>query len=223
MTIVTATMAVGCSGPLAPKEKEAEAQVLGCWLSGSLPGQSGQSGMFYPSGNVLVDGFYQQEGLNLVYTFGVSPRGFYFIDSSPNAYAMPQVTNPLGPDGTVVFGVNLTSQQLQKQPNGSTVIAIMAHEFGHIMQFKYGGVGAGKRAELHADFMAGWYLRMRGTYAWTNLSSALRIFYDLGDYAFNSPQHHGTPDERLAAAAAGFNSTAPDALQAYNAGLQSIH
>ena len=65
--------------------------------------------------------------------------------------------------------------------------------------------------------MAGWYLKVRGR-SWTNFSFALRVFYELGDYQFNSPQHHGTPDERFAAAQAGFDSGAQSATEAYNLG-----
>ena len=32
---------------------------------------------------------------------------------------------------------------------------------------------------------------------------ALRSFFSKGDYSFNSPTHHGTPDERLHAVQAG--------------------
>ena len=98
----------------------------------------------------------------------------------------------------------------------------MAHEFGHLAQYKQGFRESGKRPELHADFMAGWYLSLRGRYAWTNLMPTLKLFYELGDYQFNSPTHHGTPDERLAAARAGFASNATSAAQAYALGWQFV-
>jgi len=204
---------------------------IGCYLQGAAAGGGGlpamiSSGMvFFPSGNPIVDSFNQQEALNLVQTFQLSPRVFYMIDQSPNALATPEVANAFGPDGTVLLGRNLLTEQLTRDPTGATVVAVMAHEFGHLAQFKRGGVNANepaRRMELHADFMAGWYLRLRGQYSWTNLMPALRIFFDLGDYQFNSPQHHGTPAERLSAAQAGFSSGAGSAAQAYALGLQYV-
>jgi hypothetical protein len=169
-----------------------------------------------------LDSFNQTEGLNLVGTFLVSPRMFYLVDTPPNAYATPEVANALGPDGTVLLGQNLLVQQLTQNPTGATVVAIMAHEFGHLVQFRNGFREPGRRAELHADFMAGWYLNLRGRFALVSLMPTLRVFYQIGDFQFNSPQHHGTPDERLAAAQAGFNSRAANISQAYAAGLQAI-
>jgi hypothetical protein len=147
---------------------------------------------------------------------------FYLVDEQPNAYATPEIANPLGPDGTILFGQNMLSQQLGKDPTGASVVAIMAHEFGHLAQFKQGFREPGKRPELHADFMAGWYLSVRGRYTWVNLMPTLKLFFELGDYQFNSPSHHGTPQERLAAAQAGFNSSAASAGQAYALGWQFV-
>lgn len=206
----------------------AQFQAVGCFLQGASASAANlatlvQNGrIFFPSGNIALDNFNQQEGLSLVATFQLSPRMFYLVDSPPNAYATPEIANALGPDGTILFGMNMMRDQLGKDPNGGSVVAIMAHEFGHLAQFRGGFRETGKRPELHADFMAGWYLNLRGRYAWVNLMPTLRIFYEIGDYEFNSPQHHGTPQERLNAAQAGFSSSAPTAGQAYQLGLQYV-
>lgn len=203
-------------------------QATGCFLQGASAGAASLQAMlatgaiYFPSGNPQLDAFNQQEGLNLIGTFFLSPRMFYLVDQSPNAFATPEIANALGPDGTILFGQNLLARELARDPGGGTVVAVMAHEFGHLAQFRAGFREPGKRPELHADFMAGWYLNLRGRYAWVNLMPALRIFYELGDYSFNSPQHHGTPQERLAAAQAGFNSGAVTAAQAYALGWQFV-
>ena len=226
---------VGCTGtPIKPSREEESVnrttrQVVGvgCFLqasgSGSSLGELAAAGLIYfPSGNLALDAFYQKEGLGLVNTYGVFPRGFYFVDQPPNAMATPEIANSLGPDGTILFGQNMLVQQLSRDPTGATLVAVMAHEFAHIAQFRGGVREPGKRTELHADFMAGWYLNLRGRYAWTNLSPALRLFYELGDYQFNSPSHHGTPQERMSAAQAGFNSGAQSALDAYTLGWRFV-
>jgi hypothetical protein len=214
--------------PAQPSLQQIRAQAVGCFLQGAAASASNLATLaaagqiYFPSNNLRVDSFNQTEGLNLVNTFLVSPRMFYLVDQPPNAYATPEIANALGPDGTILFGQNLLAQQLSHDPSGASVIAIMAHEFGHLIQFKNGFREPGKRPELHADFMAGWYLNLRGRYSWVNLMPVLRVFYQIGDFQFNSPSHHGTPDERLAAAQAGFNSRAAGVSQAYAAGWQFV-
>src|SRR5262249_4636037 len=96
--------------------------------------------------------------------------------------------------------------------SGMTVLAIVAHEFGHIVQFRrqlrdriLTGQPTVKRLELHADILAGYYLGARKREN-QNLSfySAGEVFHRIGDHSFNSPNHHGTPDERGAASEFGF-------------------
>jgi hypothetical protein len=214
--------------PRPPSVQQIQNQAVGCFLQGAgasgadLATLAAAGQIYFPSGNFRLDSFNQTEGMNLVNTYLVSPRMFYLVDPSPNAFATPEIANAMGPDGTILLGQNLLAQQLTQDPSGATVVAVMAHEFGHLVQFRNGLRQPGKRAELHADFMAGWYLNLRGRYAWVNLQPALRLFYQLGDFQFNSPTHHGTPDERLAAAQAGFDSRAVNVSQAYSAGLQVI-
>jgi hypothetical protein len=204
-------------------------QAVGCFLqgasaaAGNLTTLASSGQIYFPSGNAVIDGFLQTEGLNLVGTFSLSPRMFLLVDNqSPNAYATPERANALGPDGTILFGHRMLSEQLQRDPSGATAVAIMAHEFGHLAQFRTGFREPGKRPELHADYMAGWYMNLRGRYAWTNLMPALQVFFSVGDYQFNSPTHHGTPQERLSAAQAGFASGALNAGHAYQLGLQFV-
>jgi hypothetical protein len=209
---------VSCSGPPPPPPRPTLSGE-GCIMGSSAASLQSDGQVFLSSGYPTVDQFYQTEGLNLVYTYGVSPAGVFYDDSaSPNAFATPEAIAQSKPDGTVVYGVNLLSRQLSMEPSGTTVIAIMAHEFGHVVQFRLGGItGPGKAVELHADYIAGWYLALRGQVAETNLASVLQTFYAIGDYAFNDPGHHGTPDERLAAATAGFSSYGQSAFDLYTA------
>jgi len=238
--LLLASLAAACGqSPTAPTDtvrgnqgtsgsQTTQLQAAGCFLqgasavSGNLNSMIANGRIYFPSRNQILDNFNQQEGVNLVSTFALSPRMFYLVDESPNAYATNEIANSLGPDGTILLGQNLLTQQLSKDPSGASVVAIMAHEFGHLAQFKQGFRETGKRPELHADFMAGWYLNLRGRYAWTNLMPTLKVFYEIGDYQFNSPGHHGTPQERLAAAQAGFNSRATTAAQAYTLGWQFV-
>ena len=78
--------------------------------------------------------------------------------------------------------------------------------FTHEEAFKAGQHLPTVLSELEADFMAGWYMGGRDAFsAWSrySISQSLKTFYSLGGYSFNSPDFHGTPEERAAAILAG--------------------
>lgn len=86
--------------------------------------------------------------------------------------------------------------------------AVLAHEFGHHIQFElamHGGVSnpeATRRTELHADAAAAYFLsHPRGmSMQLKRVTQFLRVFSSIGDCQFGSPGHHGTPNQREAAA-----------------------
>lgn len=90
--------------------------------------------------------------------------------------------------------------------------AILAHEYGHQVQFNkdYGIVAPAPEAtrfqELNADAMAAYFLtHKRGaTLNQKRVEEFLRVFFNIGDCAFSNAGHHGTPNQRLAAARLGF-------------------
>jgi hypothetical protein len=141
-------------------------------------------------------------------------------------------------DGTVLMGVNLFSLELSRglglpdyKSNINAAFApvvIMAHEFGHIMQFKSGLSPSGPwQMEPHADFMAGWLLhrvasimvdgqklynqdmiwRLQQTVnAEAMLEEAAKSIFEKGDTLFNDPAHHGQPEFRAAMVRAGYDA-----------------
>lgn len=64
-----------------------------------------------------------------------------------------------------------------------------------------------KFAELHADFLSGFYMRGKqdGSLAADDYKGYADAFFGLGDYEFTNTEHHGTPQERYLALKAGFN------------------
>ena len=90
--------------------------------------------------------------------------------------------------------------------------AILAHEFAHQVQFnKHFGIAGTpaertRFAELNADAMSAFFLtHKRGaTLNEKRVEEFLRVFYDIGDCQFASSGHHGTPNQRMAAAQFGF-------------------
>lgn len=90
--------------------------------------------------------------------------------------------------------------------------AILAHEFGHHIQFQLGlfeeedSPEATRRTELMADAYASYFLsHSRGaTMQWKRVQQFLEVFFAIGDCGFESNGHHGTPLQRMAAAEWGY-------------------
>jgi hypothetical protein len=144
--------------------------------------------------------------------FGVNPNIFFMDDEdSPNAYALPIDTLD-NYYKTVTFGKTLVWEHHLKEGFKNVGLSIvMAHEWGHVLQFKLEPdlPKTGKSKELHADFLAGFYLSRKqaalpGWVSWPDVQNCARTLFDIGDYSFNSPQHHGTPEERFIAFSAGY-------------------
>ncbi len=135
---------------------------------------------------------------------------FYFYDDKDgnNAMATDEVTAQNGPDGTIAFGKHLFNSEFIKTYGGTTIPIIMAHEYAHIVDYKYGAlhnVGS-KKTELFADYLAGFYMYHRVANGIpTDVPACLESFKSLGDTDFGSETHHGTPEERYAALFGGFS------------------
>jgi hypothetical protein len=165
---------------------------------------SGDAGLDRALGAALV---------RMAETFGERP-GFAFYDdsASPNAFATTD-TRVGGTWGTVLFGRTLFWKLVRaNNDQGIAVIATIAHEFGHVVQFRrklnatlLNGQSTVKRTELHADYLSGYYLgtRKRENPQMSLLASGA-LFRDLGDTDTRSHDHHGTPDERIRSAEQGF-------------------
>jgi predicted metalloprotease len=87
---------------------------------------------------------------------------------------------------------------------GLTLMTVIAHEFGHILQHERGylnavSVGGPLKAELNADFLSGYFLGTR------KLQIPSLQFQKAGDLLMRKAGgDHGTPQQRLNAAEAGF-------------------
>ena len=90
------------------------------------------------------------------------------------------------------------------------VRVIMAHEFGHHVQYELGVFDTGptdpaeatRRTELMADAMASYFATHKKGLALNSkrVADALLSFYTVGDCYFDDPGHHGTPLQRQRAA-----------------------
>ena len=120
-----------------------------------------------------------------------------------------------GIDDKIVMGDGLLEAFAQIGYGDVAPQAIFAHEFAHQIQFEneyfedLGNVSPAEEtrySELMADAMAAYYLtHARGaTLRQKRVEEFLQVFYQIGDCAFDNPGHHGTPNQRLAAAEFGF-------------------
>jgi len=110
-----------------------------------------------------------------------------------NAYALPT--------GQIHFGYFMF-QYIVNSFNELAVAGILAHEWGHRTQQTLGWIQTSKNPEieLEADAFSGYYMALAKSYAWSQIQGYFASTYAAGDYNFNSPQHHGTPNQRIAAA-----------------------
>jgi hypothetical protein len=166
------------------------------------------------TGDRDLDHYLGRALLRLADEFDVNPGfGFYDDTGNLNAFASPDTLPQLpGTKRTVCFGVNLFRRTLSLGDNGIAVIAVCAHEFGHVVQYNTGyrdrllsGRPTVKLLELHADYFAGYHLaRRKAEYPSLNVQGAGSLIDSIGDTAYTSPQHHGTSEERVAAIEAGY-------------------
>jgi len=174
---------------------------------------TGQEPIIHQSGDPTFDYAMAQTLARLTATLQVLPGFVYYDDHDGlNAFASSAVRMQRA-DGTVLFGSRLLRRLMAGTDHPDVAVtAICAHECGHILQFKRGliqrlraGQPTVKRAELHADFLAGYYAghrkRDKRDYPAAVFAATQHSF---GDNHVNNPGHHGTPTERAAAIVEGF-------------------
>jgi hypothetical protein len=182
-----------------------------CSLRGGLTANGIE--LLTTSGNSDLDRSISLELSHVAETFNVLPGfGFYDDSDSPNAFALDEdlIVNT---KGTVIFGKQLLSDELAQQSWGGLAVAgFIAHEFGHIFQYqsKFYSLltqaqSTDRLLELHADFLAGYYLGLKRLRSGEmDIKAFLDSLYLMGDTDFNSPEHHGTPIEREQVMLAGY-------------------
>lgn len=167
------------------------------------------------TGNQFVDAGFGRVSQDLIQIFRAQPGLCFMVEpSGPNAFATPQnVAGFGGADGTVVFGRRLVLDEMKSAPQtwGSALALIAAHEWAHIVQFRrIRNLGGGKRPELHADMLAGWFIAVWNRQVGVPANSPIDIttsgvsIFKKGDYTFSSRGHHGTPEDRYVALIGGY-------------------
>ena len=133
---------------------------------------------------------------------------------------------------TIITGNEYVNFSLKARQNSKYVNevykAVLAHEFAHGLQDVNGMFDywhEGKQPELHADFLAGFYIGKNGLISRDKLTSFADEFFDLGDNSYFDAGHHGTPKERTCAFLEGYKVAVDydfNIYQAYNVGIDYI-
>jgi hypothetical protein len=135
--------------------------------------------------------------------FGTRPTFLYYDDEAegrPNALASN--------DGRILFGNKLLTDMLARDNGDYAVMAAIAHEYGHMLQFKkvdhevlFGNLPC-FCTELHADFLAGFFIRrFRSLFEGADIQ-AVGVAWDAWD---KHSCTHGTREQRLAAIETGYS------------------
>ena len=178
------------------------------------------------SGNIELDRLMNNQKADLETFFGVKINLFFGIEKSRtgNAFFSPYC-NSLNCNGQVVLGNYLINELSFKSDSYTRLMAVFAHEFAHAMQHKYGWSGNSKWRELHADYLAGYYLGRNSSMNQSEVISTFNEFSSRGNFDFNNPDFHGTPEERGCAFLEGFKYGRlgnTSVYSAYNSGKNYI-
>ena len=200
LILTIAVLAVSASGA------EAQAVRVRCFLSGATAQQREQAWpkITHPVG---ITHFVETEAAVLTRLFNVFPRLYHFSGpDSYNAFASDWTEPGIG-KGTVYFGSDLMGKTLADQTRSwASVGGILGHEFAHIAQFERGEPADALESELHADYLAGFYLSRRGLQLPGGAERFTYTLFSFGDtdFDFYDPVGHGTGDQRVAAMLAGY-------------------
>lgn len=199
-------------------EQEDEYGKIGCYAASYNTGKGYGTQVSTTLGNQYYDQKMREEvSIQKAFFNGVNANVWILNEGSiqyKNAYATP--------DGHILFGYYMFYYTV-KQYNELAIAGVLAHEWGHRTQFTMGWNSSNPLMELEADAFSGYYMAIVKQWAWSQIEGYYSNVYALGDYYYNSPNHHGTPQQRLAAAYLGVN-TAIEAIQNNRAySYQELH
>lgn len=163
--------------------------------------------------NPLFRDWLRQQEQKLESFFGVDAALEWYDDSAGlNAIAIPG-------ESKILVGSRLVRYHLLKTGRGlRSLQAVLAHEYAHLAQERFPNSLTFAYRELHADLLAGYYLRRNGLLDANGFWVYANATFETGDYNSGSFTHHGTPEERLACLLAGFRLARLPLEEAFRAG-----
>lgn len=187
-----------------------------------LPQEVEQKEEINSSGDPSLDMAIRSEIEHICGVFGLNPVDFAFYDdeNQPNAWAKCGCDHS-NCSGTVRLGRNLLRKELTERYAGDyAVVGILAHEIAHVLQCRKGWSSNNEVRELHADFLAGYYMAVRSYYTYTNINSFAASLFEKGSYDIFRDDFHGTPEQRVQSMTLGALQANFPLNEAYNLGYQ---
>ncbi len=169
------------------------------------------------TGSKQLDKFISKEIKSLEKTFSINVE-FYPYDDNQNSSAYITNKTPY----TITIGKKLLIEEYSEANGDFGITAILAHQFGHIIQIQKQETLIGKKAELHADYLTGWYLGKIKGLTLDQISLISIGFWDKKDENYFSEEIHGTSDERKIALMEGYNNASLDISNAYKLGIEIL-
>lgn len=113
--------------------------------------------------------------------------------------------------GKIYYGEAIYNAAKAKSSDNIVNAMILAHEFGHQLQYTYNlpsvNETTARAAELEADGMAGYYLRRPTGFnksSFSQIAAAYEFAAQIGDNCTTCPGHHGLSSQRRSAVRLGF-------------------
>lgn len=177
----------------------------------------------YQSDDRQLDGIIGEACKRIARVFGVSPAFCYVDDESEGPHGNAWAVSPLNaperlppnPHGAVLLGMKMMRTLRKRVENPElAVVAICAHEYGHVVQFVSRGLinkikgeqEKNRRVELQADYFAGYFAgRMKSEKPYYRAEAFASTLFDAGDTNLTRPDHHGTYEQRRRAVEEGYN------------------
>ncbi len=158
--------------------------------------------------------FIRNENSKIAALWGQSIVPLSFVKDASNPSSTYNAISYGGSPRKIYYGEAIYKAALLK---GRLVCSmILAHEFGHQLQYNYGlpsvQENTARPNELEADGFAGYYLRKPNGYNATSfaaIAAGSDFAFAIGDYSTTSQGHHGTPPQRRSAVRLGFLLAAP--------------
>ncbi|WP_306923053.1 neutral zinc metallopeptidase [Arthrobacter globiformis] len=176
---------------------------------------------------------WQEAGYPVPYVNAIYPGpGEKMMDPCGNRMTTDQDVFYCGANDTIVISqvmateiwngrVKANTDPATGNPSGDFSVAFaVAHEYAHNLQTELGILPTAPasltyavyKTELHADCWAGVWANSalhEGILEAGDIEEGIQATMLMGDYAFNDPAHHGTPEQRSKAFMTGYKSGVP--------------
>ncbi|AKG20714.1 neutral zinc metallopeptidase [Calothrix sp. 336/3] len=151
----------------------------------------------------VVDGVY--EGIQQIHGYKATPKLIWGVPQGKRGVCGRISGSHYCTHNHTVY---ITQQDIRMayQFGDAALAYIIAHEYAHAMQTAYGFQPRNTpMSELQADCLAGVYLGLipNMNFDEKDILEISSLAYHIGDYAWGSRHHHGTPKQRLNAVVTG--------------------